>query len=79
MDGISRLVSVAQLKASNANDEAQEGATKQRELVRQQKEVRSRDRETEVLRQLEANAKHTADILKTIRLLEAEVKKTDCK
>ena len=41
IDGISRLISVTQLKASNANDEAMSGATKQRDLIEQQKSLRS--------------------------------------
>jgi len=41
IDGISRLISVTQMKASNANDEALSGAAKQRDLIEQQKSLRS--------------------------------------
>lgn len=40
IDGISRLISVTQMKASNANDAAVAGAAAQRDLVSQQKLLR---------------------------------------
>ena len=38
--GIDALVKVSQMKASNANDEALQGADKQRDLVQEKKKVR---------------------------------------
>jgi hypothetical protein len=40
-DGIARLIAVTQMKANNANDEALEGANKQRRLIREQKSLRA--------------------------------------
>lgn len=40
-DGITRLIAVTQLKAHDANEQALEGADKQRSLIRQQKMLRS--------------------------------------
>ncbi len=39
IDGISRLISITQMKASNANDEAMSGAAKQRDLIEQQRRM----------------------------------------
>jgi len=79
LDGISYLVAVTQLKAQNANDEALQGATKQRELVKQMQTARERAREKAVLLQLEANARRNAEILASVKLLATELKRLDCK
>lgn len=39
-DGIGRLIAVSTLKAGNANEDALEGANKQRDLIAQQKKLR---------------------------------------
>jgi len=44
--GIERLIAVTQLKAQTANDEALQGADKQRKLVREQELLRSTARES---------------------------------
>ena len=45
--GIQSLIAVAQMKAENANDEALEGANRQRDLVRQQQQIRANQRALE--------------------------------
>lgn len=79
LDGISYLVSVTQLKAQNANDEALQGASKQRRLVKQMENNREKAREQTVLLQLEANARRNGEILASVKLLATELKKLDCK
>jgi len=46
-DGISYLVAVTQMKAANANDEALQGADKQRELVKKQQQLRGSQKNLE--------------------------------
>lgn len=46
-DGINRLIAVTQLKTQNANDEALNGADRQRELVKKQKQLRERQKSLE--------------------------------
>lgn len=47
IDGISRLISVTQLKSNNANDEAMAGADKQRGLISETKLLRATQRSLE--------------------------------
>ena len=79
LDGINYLVTVTQMKAQNANDEALQGAEKQRKLVKQMESTRERTREKAVLLQLEANARQNGEILASVKLLATELKKLDCK
>ena len=46
-DGIQQLITVTQMKADNANEEALQGAEKQRELVAEQKRLRAQQRALE--------------------------------
>lgn len=46
-DGITRLIAVTQMKAANANDDALKGADQQRELVKQQQQLRDRQKSLE--------------------------------
>lgn len=46
-DGITRLIAVTQMKAANANDDALKGAEQQRELVKQQQQLRDRQKSLE--------------------------------
>lgn len=46
-DGINRLIMVTQLKTQNANDEALDGAERQRELAQKQKQLRERQKSLE--------------------------------
>jgi len=79
LDGINYLVHVTQMKAQTANDEALQGASKQRELVKQMESTREKTREKAVLLQLEANVRRNAEILGSVKLLATELKKLDCK
>ncbi len=79
MDGIKYLVAVTQMKAQAANDQALQGAEKQRHLVAKQQTLRERAREKTVLQQLDANARRNAEILESVKLLATELKKLDCK
>ena len=82
LKGIDYLVHVTQMKAQHANDEALQGAEKQRNLVKQQTPqttTRERAREKTVLQQLDANARRNAEILESVKLLATELKKLDCK
>ena len=78
-NGIDRLVAVAMLKAEGANDEALRGAEKQRDLVKQQKTERDKARETAVLRQLEANASRTAEVLASVKAIDKHFRANPCK
>lgn len=77
--GIARLIYVMAQKANNANEEALQGAAKQRALVRQQKDARQRARETEVLRQLEENAGRWADVVDRLKAAEKYLRDNPCK
>ena len=89
LPGIKQLVVVTLLKAQAANDEASQGAEKQRHLVSPQQRLRAkqqtletpreRAREKAVLQQLEANARRNAEVLESVKLLATELKKLDCK
>src|SRR5258708_24050929 len=78
-NGIDRLSAVAMLKAGSANDEALRGAEKQRDLVKQQKTERDKARETAVLRQLEANATRTAEVLQSVKAIDKHFRANPCK
>ncbi len=81
-DAIKLLASVSQMKAQAANDEAMQGAEKQRQLVAKQQKLwtpQERAREKAVLQQLEANAKRNAEVMESVKLLATELKKLDCK
>ena len=90
--GIERLIAVTQMKAQAASDQALEGAEEQRELVKQQELLRSRQarfdeqqpqsgrwtarelaREKAVLQQLEANGRRRAEVLESVKRLAAEL------
>jgi len=77
--GINRLILVCELNAANANDEALQGFKRQRDLVKQQQTERDRARETAVLRQLEANASRTAEVLKSVKAIQQYLQKNPCK
>ncbi|HEY5883313.1 MAG TPA: hypothetical protein VIT88_01425 [Pyrinomonadaceae bacterium] len=79
IDGISRLILVAQEKARNANDEAIAGAERQRELLKRQKDLRNRAREQAFLRELEENSKRTSAVLISVNQLAEELKRRPCK
>jgi cell division protein FtsN len=46
-DGINRMIMVTQMKAANANDDALQGAEQQRELLKQQQQLRERQNSLE--------------------------------
>lgn len=77
--GINQLIAVAIKKAQSANEEALKGADKQRDLVKKQRSVRDRARETAVLRQLEANASRTAEVLESLKAIDANLRMNPCK
>jgi len=45
--GISQLIQVAQAKSENSNDQAQQGANEQRDMIRRQQNLRARQRALE--------------------------------
>jgi hypothetical protein len=47
VSGIDRLIAVTQMKANNANDNAMAGADKQRQLLKQQEQLRAAQRKFE--------------------------------
>jgi hypothetical protein len=67
IDGINYLIAVTQMKADQANEDAKRGADKQRDLVKAQKNVRERERALEMLRELEAIAASTNDVVEHVK------------
>jgi hypothetical protein len=62
-DGINRLIAVSTLKAADANEQALDGAAKQRDLVTKQREVRNQQALFEASTQQSAQVSHAGLIV----------------
>ncbi len=78
-NGINALIAATQLKVNQANEEALDGANKQRAALKAQKSARNRKQIKQLLKLNEKHAKNYAKISRQLREVQARLKKTNCK